>query len=155
MSEFNFDKYTNFDRNTKKLSKKQKESSEEGSIKSIADKRNNTEEEYQKLISDPKTLVKIQSFLYFKKEDIYLISFLIWLSYKCHLNKDYKIKYSSYDITKKTVFNGNYIFNEKEKLNITKYIDFISKKGNKTTFDIRKLLDQVIKFEELIELSYN
>lgn len=153
MSEFDFDKYTNFDRNTKKLSKKQKESSEENSIKSIADKRNNTEKEYQELISDPKTLIKIQSFLYFKKEDIYLISFLIWLSYKCHLNKDYKIKYSSYDITKKTVFNGNYIFNEKEKLNITKYIDFISKKGNKTIFDIRKLLDQVIKFEELIEFS--
>lgn len=155
-----FGDFIRVDRDTKKLlEERQKELEEKIKVeqknddeKQIKKSRTSTDEEYKKMVSDPQTLIKIQKLLFLKKPDIYALGFIIWLSLKCYEQGDYKIKLSSYEITKISMFNGNYIFHFRKKLGITDYVEMKTYSKRKTTFDLSKMLEQVKLMDQFLGL---
>lgn len=136
----------------KELEEKIKVEQKNDDEKQIKKSRTSTDEEYKKMVSDPQTLIKIQKLLFLKKPDIYALGFIIWLSLKCYEQGDYKIKLSSYEITKISMFNGNYIFHFRKKLGITDYVEMKTYSKRKTTFDLSKMLEQVKLMDQFLGL---
>jgi hypothetical protein len=155
-----FGDFIRVDRDTKKLlEERQKELEEKIKVEQKNDdekqtkkSRTSTDEEYKKMVSDPQTLIKIQKLLFLKKPDIYALGFIIWLSLKCYEQGDYKIKLSSYEITKISMFNGNYIFHFRKKLGITDYVEMKTYNKRKTTFDLSKMLEQIKLLDQFLAL---
>lgn len=155
-----FGDFIRVDRDTKKLLEEREKELEEkikveqknNDDKQTSKSKTSKDEEYKKMISDVMTLVKIQKLLFLKKPDVYALGFIIWLSLKCYEEGNYKIKLSSYEITKNSVFNGNYIFHFRKKLGITDYVEMKTYSKRKTTFDLSKMLEQVKLMDQFLEL---